>query len=358
MRLFLITAFFLLPLGILAQDLKPGFDPQEYLSALKLPEREDSLDNEKDYNGYKFLYLSPEVGLFNRWSLWERKSDGVIVIKIRGTVPKNESWLANFYAAMIPAIGSLQFDDTTRFDYQLAAPGTKAYVHTGWTVALGYMAPTIVSKLLEQYSAGKRSFIILGHSQGGAIAFLLRSYLYYNKKIPRDITIKTYCSAAPKPGNLNYAYDFDFITRGGWALRVVNTADWVPETPFSLQTLKDFNDVSIFMNVKPRLKELNFFVRLYAKSVYNKMNRTTKRSRRRFNRILGHRVYTLIKKTLPNFKEPEYANSHNYMLAGVPVVLFADGEYFKKFPFDGKNVFVHHAFEPYEYLVEKYYGHR
>jgi hypothetical protein len=35
-----------------------------------------------------------------------------------------------------------------------------------------------------------------------------------------------------KTGNLYFAYDFDYITRGMKAFTIVNTDDWVPETPF------------------------------------------------------------------------------------------------------------------------------
>ena len=52
-----------------------------------------------------------------------------------------------------------------------------------------------------------------------------------------SLNIKTYCSAAPKPGNLFYAYDFEHITEGGWAFNVVNSADWVPELPSTTQTV-------------------------------------------------------------------------------------------------------------------------
>lgn len=286
--------------------------------------------------------------------LWKR-SDGVGIILIRGTVPKSESWLANFYAAMIPAKGTLQLNDSTRFEYRLAKDSVTAYVHVGWTAALGFMAADIVAHIKQLYAEGTKEFIIVGHSQGGAIAFLTRSYLEYREDMPKDIRYKTYCSAAPKPGNLYYAYDFDHITRDGWGLRVVNSADWVPETPLSLQAATDFNAVNPFMNVKGELKKQKFFVRLYGRMVYNKLTRTTNRSVKRFRKYLGGFVYKLSSKHLPEFRQPEYVFSNNYMTAGTPVILLADEDYHKKFPFDGRNIFIHHLLKPYQYLLQKHY---
>ncbi|HEY3251697.1 MAG TPA: lipase family protein, partial [Ignavibacteria bacterium] len=145
----------------------------------------------------------------------------------------------------------LQLNDSTSFDYQLSTD-PKAMVHTGWTIGLGYLAPDIETKINEYYRQKHvKEFLLFGHSQGGAISFLLRSFLEYEKqkgKIPADIVFKTYCSAAPKPGNMYYAYDFDFITRNGWAFTIVNTADWVPETPFSIPTIHDLiSPIPLFM---------------------------------------------------------------------------------------------------------------
>ena len=350
--LWVILAFVYFPLQ--AQQLKPGFDPKEFYDLMELVKWGDSSAVSKSFDHFKLLYVSPEVGFYNRWLLWKR-NDGVGVIQIRGTVSHQESWLANFYAAMIPASGCIQLTDSARFTHKLAADSGTAYVHTGWTIALGYMAPDIVAHIKSMYAEGVKEFIILGYSQGGAIAFLTRSYLEYLPGMPRDILYKTYCGAAPKPGNLYYAYDFDLITRNGWGFRVVNSADWVPETPLSLQTVNDFNPVNPFMNVRGELKKQKFFVRLYGTMVYNKLTRTTNRSVRRFRKYLGGFVYKLSSKHLPQLKQPCYVYSNNYMTAGAPIILMADEAYHQKFPFNGKNIFVHHFPEPYLYLLKKYY---
>ncbi|MNS43968.1 Lipase (class 3) [compost metagenome] len=199
--------------------------------------------------------------------------------------------------------------------------------------------------------------IIFGHSQGGAIAYLTRSYLQYlpATQLPKDIIYKTYCSAAPKPGNLYYAYDFDFITRDGWALRVVNTADWVPETPLTVQTLSDMNQANPVVDYKNSIQSMSWLVRMYVNSAYKKMDRTADKGVKYYQKYLGNMVFKQVKKTLPQLKEPAYAPSNYYLPAGTQVVLMADSAYYQNFKFTGKNVFVNHMYEPYLYLLNKYY---
>lgn len=345
-----------------AQSLQPGFDAREYIDMLEITAvLGDTVPLHSHIPApinYTRQYRSPELGLKNRWDMWYRKDNQLAVISIRGTVNELPSWLENFYAAMVPANGSLQLNDSTRFDYQLAADD-KAMVHVGWMVGLGYMAPTMLAQIRLARQKGIREFIIIGHSQGGALAFLTRSYLYYlaqKGELPRDIVFKTYCSAAPKPGNLFYAYDFDFITRNGWAFTVVNAADWVPETPFSIQTITDFNPVNPFINIQGALAKQPWLVRLYLKGKYNKMNRATRKAQKCFKSILGDMVYKQVKKTLSQLRAPRYMAGNNYQRAGIPIVLQPDSAYYRQFPNNPEKIFQHHFFEPYLLLTRQYYG--
>ena len=36
------------------------------------------------------------------------------------------------------------------------------------------------------------------------------------------------------------------LPRNGWAYRIVNTNDWVPQTPFQLQTIGDLHPTNPF----------------------------------------------------------------------------------------------------------------
>lgn len=349
----------LLPRTSSAQHLRPGFDAKEYLDMLSI----DFLHADTPWTNNQLIppehaqlvYRSPETGLHNRWDLWLR-DDGVAVISIRGTVGNKESWMENFFAGMIPAAGQFQLNDSTTFKYRFAKD-ERAYVHAGWTLALASMAPDIVAHIKTYYKKGYHEFLISGHSQGGAISFLLRSYLQYldDPDFPKDIVYKTYCSAAPKPGNLYYAYDFDYITGNGWGLRVVNPRDWVPETPFSVQTTNDFNTPNPFIGVKGALKKQNIFVRLIIGTMYNRLDRSTKKASRRMQKMLGKRLAGLVKKSIPGYVAPPFTGSHNYSPAGTPVILYPDAAYDSKYIFDGKNIFIHHMYAPYRDLTNSIY---
>lgn len=342
------------------QHLQPGFDPKEYSDMLAIcflhaDTPWTSKVKVPPPDGAKLIYRSRESGLHNRWDLWTYH-DNIAVISIRGTIGNKESWLENFHAGMIPSTGSLQLNDSTIFRYRLAKD-SNAYVHAGWTLGLAGMAPDIVSKIKDCYQRGIRDFIITGHSQGGAITFLLRSYLAYidDPSFPKDITIKTYSSAAPKPGNLYYAYDYNYLTRNGWGYRIVNTRDWVPEAPFSLQTTGDFNNPNPFMSVKKVTKKQALPIRWVLSYMYGRLDNSSKRAARRMQRVLGKRLYTMIRKTLPQYKMPPFVKSHSYSPAGSPIILAPTADYEKKYPFDGKNVFIHHGYEPYQELLEADY---
>jgi Lipase (class 3) len=343
-------------LSCFSQSLKPGFDAREYLDLLTLTQTQQ-ITKDTSISHYELLYSSPEMGLKNRWYCWLR-DDHVGIVSIRGTVSELPSWLENFYAAMIPAKGSIQVNDSTTFHYKLAE-NPDAAVHTGWTIGLAFLGPDIVEKIKKLHSEKNiNQFLIFGHSQGGALAFLTTSYLYYlqkNGELPAEISFKTYCSAAPKPGNLYYAYDFDFITRGSRAFTIVNADDWVPETPFSAQTLKDFNSPNPFENVHSVLGKQKMLARWYLKGVYNKMDNASMKSKKRFEKTLGKKLYPMVKKTLPQLKEPIYAGTMNYMRAGIPIVLQTDSSYHELFKGTKENIFLHHRIINYKYLVQNCY---
>jgi hypothetical protein len=342
------------------QKIKPGFDPVEFKTLLEITVRQVDTPWTKvtlPYpEGYKLAYRSPVVSLDNRWDLWIN-NDNIAVISVRATTPTMVSWLADFYAGMIAATGELNVEQGKTFKYKLADL-PNAYVHAGWVLGLAGMAPTIKEKINECYQKGIKDFIIIGYSQGAAIAFLLRSYLYYDKDIPKDITIKTYCGAAPKPGNQFYAYDYDFITQGGWGLRVVNTEDWVPETPFSIETVNDMPETNPFSNVNEAFSQVKKpIVRMVLKSIYRKLFNSTENARKTYTKILGGRAYKIVKKTLVNFQEPEYMKSMDYATAGIPIILKATPEYYEQYigKLQNKHVFIHHMPAAYLFLLDQYY---
>jgi hypothetical protein len=360
---FLYTCIFLLlfvPISN-AQLLKPGFDSREYLEMLRISRQQFNDTIHGDHTPlpkqYAMVYRSPEGPLKNRWDLWVNNK-GIAVISIRGTTRSEVSWLENFYAAMVPANGKLHISDKEEFIYHLAS-NPKAGVHIGWLLGLEDLSKTILPKIywLNQ-TKGIKNFIIMGHSQGAAIACLLRSYLgdlQAKQLLNRDIVFKTYCSASPKPGNVYYSYDFNYLTRNGWCVSVINAADWVPQTPLSIQNLGDFNNPNPFANADAEIKKQPFFKRIYIKHVFNRLQKTPEKAQEAQEDYLGKLAYTFIQKYLPKFKEPVYLKDSNYTDCGTPVVLIPDMAYNKQFPNNPHDVFEHHMFWPYYYLAQKEY---
>jgi hypothetical protein len=359
------TIFILVVLGHvlssrgLAQNLTPYFNKEEYKELLYISAKTNTPDSVvfkiPAPASHKMIYRSGVTRLDNRWDLWINNHHTIAVISIRGTTGKAESSLANLYAAMVPATGRLQLTQTDTFDYCLA-PDKQATVHIGWLLSMALMSKDIVHKIDSLYTSGIKDILLIGHSQGGAINYLLTAYLYSLQKqklLPGDIRFKTYCSAAPKPGNLYFAYYYEYITKNGWAYHVVNSADWVPETPISIQTLNDFNETNLFKNAKKEIKKLKFPKNIILKRVYNKLDRPTKKAQKKYEKYLGVMTSKLIRKKLPDFIPPEYVKSNNYVRTGNTVILYADENYYKKFPKNSPDISIHHNFNAYLYLLER-----
>jgi len=356
----LCFCFQLIVVNSLAQTTKlnPGFDKKEFLELLKVSSRQaDSLYNPDLPAPEKFqkIYRSSEMGMDNRWDLWVSE-DKTACISIRGTTTKQVSWLDNFYAAMVPAKGSLVISKDFIFNYNLSND-PRAAVHTGWLIATAFLSRDILPKIDSLHQAGYNDFYIMGHSQGAAISYLLTALLLMEQKtgcIPAEIRFKTYCSAAPKPGNLYFAYDFENMAKGDWALTVTNAADWVPQAPFSIQTVGDFVELSPFTNAREVLRKQPFLKRIAMTKVYNSLDKPTNKANKKFQKNLGENLEVYIRKVLPEFESPEYVNSSNYVRTGKQIILYPNEEYFKLFPQDKSNIWINHAFEPYLFLTGSY----
>jgi len=219
MNKFVLCFLLLIASSANAQNLKPGFDKNEYIQLLRAFTRwGDStyyakIIESKVYKEKNRKYRSDDMGFKNAWELYETPTHSVI--SIRGSTADSMSWIANFYAAMVPAQGRLQLNDSTSFEYHFA-DHPQAAVHAGWCIAASYLLLDIIPKMKSQYAKGKKNFIVFGHSQGAAIAYFVTAQIKYYQKtgeLPKDIVIKTYCSAPPKPGNQYFAYEYEASTQ-------------------------------------------------------------------------------------------------------------------------------------------------
>ncbi|NMH27820.1 lipase family protein [Flavobacterium silvaticum] len=359
MKKFLLVLL-LISLGSQAQELKPGFDQFEYLQLLRAYARwGDStyykqIPESRTYKKKGRKYRSEEVGFMNSWEMYETPSQ--TVISIRGSTGDQISWMANFYCAMVPAIGTMKLNDSTSFDYHFA-DHPQAAVHIGWAVSACFLLPDIVRKIHDRYSKNRKDFIIFGHSQGAGIAYFVTAQLkYYQRigKLPKDIRFKTYCSAAPKPGNLFFAYDYEASTQFGWSQTVVNPADWVPEVPVTVQNVQDFSTTNPFKLADKMIKEAPFPNNIIMSYLYKQLTRNNKKALKKYKLFLGRVASRMVSKNLKGFEPPKnYYESTDYSRCGTPVILNPDEEYYKKFPDNDSTLFVHHGILPYSYLTEK-----
>jgi pimeloyl-ACP methyl ester carboxylesterase len=349
---------FLFSQNLSAQKLKPGFDKDEFIEMVKIYSRQGDSSffyGIPDPADHKLVYRSPIVGLDNRYDLWV-SSNNIAVLSIRGTTSLPISWLQNYYSGMVPANGEISLNEKKKFKYHLS-DREGAAVHAGWVIGFAYLADDMIPKLDSCYKAGIRDFIVLGHSQGGAIGYYLTSQFKYMQRdgaLPADMNFKTICFAAPKPGNTQYAYDFEYLTRNGWSYNAINVDDWVPETPAGVQMNTDFNKTNPFTDPEVILNAQKFGQRFVLKVVFKKLNKNPRQAHKVFKRYLGNRVYDQINKALPFYEEPDFFPSSNYVRTANVVVMSGDEEYHKLYPESPTNFTVHHMMQPYYYLATHY----
>lgn len=356
MRIFLCLVL-LFPTLLQAQ-LQPGYSAEENLELLKVfksfVDRPMAGMDVPSSTRFQRIYRSPTVGLENRWEL-HADSAGTAVISLRGTTENAVSWLENGYAAMVPATGKLQLDASTSFHYHLA-DDPMAAVHVGWLVGMAFLQADILPRIDSLYRAGTRDIFISGHSQGGALCYLLTAHLWQlqrSGRLPSEIRFKTYANAAPKPGNTAFAHHYEHFTRG-WAFNTVNALDWVPEVPMSIQTVHDLNAVNPFVDAKESMRELPLKQRIAAKYVHNKLDRPTRKAQRNYRKFLGRSAGNFVRRNLPLLETPPYAETSLYVRTGTIITLFPDSAYHQRFPQKQETPFVNHMLEPYVYLMERY----
>ncbi len=231
-----------------------GLCAQVYLGPSKSrPDRTDGhFPDPPPPAGWTRLVRPPTtVGLDNYWELWGNTAvAGEYAVIVRGTVLSAASILDDLMLPLISAQGgvAMQLRRSTK------SPQTTPYVfsrnrfaavHLGFAIgalALLFQDATYgIWPQMRKYAGEGTRFFIAGHSQGGAIATLLRSF--FEHQPIGDLgpeRYKTYLFAPPKPGNDQYGLDVDRLTSLPLrAFRVANTEDWVTQVPLTLQWIHD-----------------------------------------------------------------------------------------------------------------------
>lgn len=236
----------LLALGLCAQaQLQPGLVPEEVrdMSALCTVHTFQDLYGsfeEMVPEGYVNIYSSVPTVLDNKFEVF--KKDNLAVVEIRGTTANMDSWMVNMHSSLLPAQGSMAINGQD-FHYTFAED-TAAGVHAGYTLAIATIANEVLEQLSDLDKQGVHDVIITGHSQGGALAHLLRTYLEHlpKRKLPKGMRFKTYAFAAPMVGNKAFAKEYEkkFCTKLS-SYSIFETEDFVPNMPISLSGGEGFS---------------------------------------------------------------------------------------------------------------------
>ena len=197
---------------------------------------------------YKKDYTSGVFGMDNKFQIY--KCGNVAVINLRGSTDKKSSWLENIYSAMIPAKGRITVSGEN-FDYCFSKDAD-ASVHAGYALGLAFLHKEILYHITNLNKEGIYNIIITGHSQGGALANLLKAYLenLSHDEVSKKNKFKVYAFAAPKIGNKVFSEEYNSrYERDNSSFNIVNVADPIPTFPMG------YNDT---MSLSGELKTLLF----------------------------------------------------------------------------------------------------
>jgi hypothetical protein len=276
--LFFLFAILFLPA---AAQLEEGYSKKEVCDMIALC---NSFSFQELFNSdaeiippeYKRIYTSPVLGMDNKYQIY--RNGMVAVINIRGSTAKKLSWLENFYSSMIPAKGKIVVNGKAN-EYCFSKEKNAA-VHCGYALAIVIMSNDILPQIGKLNKQGLHTFIITGHSQGGALSHMLRAYLENlgPNKISKKNVYKTYAFACPMIGNKEFVTDYNAkycATKSSYT--IINPSDVVTLFPITykdgtyvtsddLKTLLFKTDSFSFSGFAFNLA-VNFFEKHIAKTV-------------------------------------------------------------------------------------------
>ena len=192
------------------------------------------------------------------WTLWKRKTAGkngasVYAVAFRGTVfAAKPSVVEDTLATTIAARRGLKIARGSFLPITFASL-PRAEVHEGFAyAAFGQLFDREFGLLphIEKLIGPGSTLIITGHSQGAGLATLTHAFFHYaalEKRFglgEKNLALRSYAFAQPKPGNMQFAMDFAGITGAGATSFVLNNSlDPVPMFPtthsFSVGALQD-----------------------------------------------------------------------------------------------------------------------
>ncbi len=319
MKKYLIIGFTLLCLSSNAQH-SAGFDAKEARDLIQICNSFTYLDLEGSDETiipmeYVRIYTSPAYGMDNLFQVYVNQSKTKAVLNFRGSTNKKSSWLENMYSSLVPAKDSI-FKGETVFAYT-CAEDQNAAVHAGYILGLSYCADDILKQIQHLNKQGIYTIYITGHSQGGALAQITRTWLYFLPKTklnPRN-NFKVYAFANPMIGNKAFAQEYQKrFADPGFSFLLHNPEDIVPKMPVS------YNDSTFWKsNLQTMLFDRENFS--FKESMKEGMLNMFGTKVNRLNNGFSNNVHGQLVKLLGDFRMPEAKNEANFMHTSQPIIL-------------------------------------
>ena len=307
-----------LPYAQASAQLHPGFNPKEAKDLILLCNSFTYLelygsDSAVIPESCQKIYTSPSYGMDNKFQVYIQ--NGVGIINFRGSTDKKSSWLENLYSAMIPVEDVIQVDNN-KFYYKVGTD-TEGAVHAGYILALSHFQEDVLIQLKNLNQKGIYSFIITGHSQGGALAQVLRASLEYlpEEKASKKNTYKVYSFANPMIGNNNFAKEYNKkYAEKEMSFSLHNSEDLVPQMPMS------YNDSTYWkesaLTILTREENFNKKNMLFEGAI-----QTFENPIKKLSNVLSKNLNKQLEKDLGNIVMPKFRNDINYSHTGKLILL-------------------------------------
>lgn len=135
-------------------------------------------------------------------------------------------------------------------------PVIKPLIHLGFRMAVEQFTIKAkqdkfsLIKLFQSLGRDEIDLYVTGHSLGGAMAGIFSAWIQATGIAGIKVNLKTYTFASPKIGNDSFVNNFDAgATQAGYAFRVFNTLDSVPQLPPTWQSFTDLHNPEMVTGV-------------------------------------------------------------------------------------------------------------
>ncbi len=299
-------------------QIQPGFSPKEAKDLILLCNSFTYIDlygsdSSVIPSSCKKVYTSPTYGMDNKFQVYVQ--NGIGIINFRGSTDNKSSWLENFYSALIPVEDVIKVENGN-FYYKVGKD-TAGGVHAGYILALSHFQEDVLIQMKNLNQKGIYNFIITGHSQGGALAQVLRASLEYlpESKVSKKNKYKVYSFANPMIGNFEFAKEYNKnYSEKELSFSLHNPEDIVPQMPMSYNDSTYWKESALTLlggDDAPSKKSmlLDGFIQTFENPI------------KKLSNVLAKNLNKQLEKDLGTIEMPKFKNDINYCHTGKLILL-------------------------------------